>query len=228
VYLGLESVNPETLKEYNKEASVDDIAGGIAALTKRGISTTDVRLRRRLGHSSFAVPDSRFCHRAWAEHRAVPRAHPLPGTRQTAQLEAEGRVFTRNWSLYDGHHVVHWPKQMTPYELQVAVLQAHKRFYAPRRIAFVKSRGARYRKHQFQGYLIAMPGARAREPRFPQGAQGVFRDTITAGVAGRRLVEVGTEVQFERPETLWVLGSSTDARRGFSLQHTKSYQNRTE
>ena len=54
---------------------------------------------------------------------------PLPGTRQTAQFEAEGRIFTKNWSLYDGHHVVFWPKQMTPYELQDAVLDAHKRFY---------------------------------------------------------------------------------------------------
>ena len=60
---------------------------------------------------------------------------PLPGTRQTAALEREGRIFTRNWSLYDGHHVVFWPKHMSPLELQDASIRAHQRFYRLRRCA---------------------------------------------------------------------------------------------
>jgi len=39
VYLGLESVNPATLKEYHKESSVDDMKGGLEALANRGIKT---------------------------------------------------------------------------------------------------------------------------------------------------------------------------------------------
>jgi radical SAM superfamily enzyme YgiQ (UPF0313 family) len=39
VYLGLESVNPATLKEYHKESSIDDMAGGLEALANRGIKT---------------------------------------------------------------------------------------------------------------------------------------------------------------------------------------------
>jgi hypothetical protein len=90
---------------------------------------------------------------------------PLPGTRQTAQFEAEGRIFTKNWSLYDGHHVVFWPKQMTPYELQMAALDAHKRFYRLGRTFALKPAAPRYRKHQFEGYLLAHAWEYVRENR---------------------------------------------------------------
>jgi radical SAM superfamily enzyme YgiQ (UPF0313 family) len=90
---------------------------------------------------------------------------PLPGTPQTAQLEAEGRIFTKNWSLYDGHHVVHWPKNMTPYELQMAVMHAHKRFFTARRLLTIKPRAPMYRKHQVEGYLMSHAWEHVRENR---------------------------------------------------------------
>jgi hypothetical protein len=89
----------------------------------------------------------------------------LPGTRQTAQFEAEGRIFTKNWSLYDGHHVVYWPKRMTPYELQVAVLDAHTRFYKARRIVSIHPKAPMYHKHQLQGYLISRAWEHVHENR---------------------------------------------------------------
>ena len=79
---------------------------------------------------------------------------PLPGTRQTAQLQAEGRIFTKNWSLYDGHHVVFWPKNMTPFELQDAVLRAQRRFFTARKLVAFKYDTPMVRMHQLQGYLI--------------------------------------------------------------------------
>ena len=60
---------------------------------------------------------------------------PAPGTRQFAELDAEGRIFTRHWELYDGLHVVFMPAQIAPQELQVEVLRAYRRFYSTRRLA---------------------------------------------------------------------------------------------
>ena len=165
-YLGLESINPATLKEYHKESSVDDMAGGIAALADTGIRT----------HGMFvfgADSDTResldmtadFATKHGLNSAQFLALTPLPGTRQTAQLEAEGRIFTRNWSLYDGHHVVFWPKNMTPFELQDAVLKAHKRFYRARRMLAIKSKFPIYRKHQVQGYLISRAWEHVRENR---------------------------------------------------------------
>jgi radical SAM superfamily enzyme YgiQ (UPF0313 family) len=166
VYLGLESINPATLKEFNKESSVDDMAGGLAALAGRGIKT----------HGMFVFgADSdnteTLCKTVdFAREHGLSTAQflaltPLPGTRQTAQLEAEGRVFTHNWSLYDGHHVVHWPKEMTPYELQVAIIQAHKRFFTAPRMISLRSKGPQYRKHQIEGYLMSHAWEHVRENR---------------------------------------------------------------
>jgi radical SAM superfamily enzyme YgiQ (UPF0313 family) len=156
VYLGLESVNPATLKEYHKESSLDDMVGGLDALHKRGIHTHGMFV---FGADSDTV-ESLSKTADFASQNGLNSCQflcltPLPGTRQTAQFEAEGRIFTRNWSLYDGHHVVFWPKQMTPYELQVTTLDAHKRFYRGRRVFSMHPTAPRYRKHQIQGYLLS-------------------------------------------------------------------------
>ena len=165
-YLGLESVNPATLKEYHKESSVDDMAGGMAALAETGIRThgmfvfgADSDTRESLAMTAdFAIKNGLSS----AQFLALT---PLPGTRQTAQLEAEGRVFTHNWSLYDGHHVVFWPKNMTPFELQEAVLKAHKSFYRGRRLLAIKPAFPIYRKHQLEGYIISRAWEHVRENR---------------------------------------------------------------
>ncbi len=156
VYLGLESVNPETLKEYHKEASIDDIVGGLDALHKRGIHTHGMFV---FGADSDTI-ESLSMTADFASQNGLNSVQflaltPLPGTRQTDMLEREGRVFTHNWSLYDGHHVVFWPKQMTPYDLQIATLDAHKRFYTGRRVFTMHPNSPRYRKHQWQGYALA-------------------------------------------------------------------------
>ena len=43
---------------------------------------------------------------------------PFPGTGAFRQLEAEGRLLHKNWSLYDVEHVVFQPKHMNPERLQ--------------------------------------------------------------------------------------------------------------
>lgn len=166
VYLGLESINPETLQEYNKESSIDDMAGGLAALAKRGIKTHGMFV---FGADSDTVQTLYetvdFARENGLNSVQCLALTPLPGTRQTAQFEAEGRIFTRNWSLYDGHHVVHWPKRMTPYELQVALIQAHKRFYTASRMFTLRPKGPMYHKHQVQGYLMSHAWEHVRENR---------------------------------------------------------------
>ena len=57
---------------------------------------------------------------------------PLPGTPQFQQMEEQGRIFDKRWHLYDAHHVVFTPKQMTPYELQNEVIRGYMRFYSKR------------------------------------------------------------------------------------------------
>jgi len=59
---------------------------------------------------------------------------PFPGTPLHKRLEAEGRILTRAWELYDGQHVVHMPRNMTPRQLQEGHERAWKLTYSRRSI----------------------------------------------------------------------------------------------
>jgi radical SAM superfamily enzyme YgiQ (UPF0313 family) len=60
---------------------------------------------------------------------------PFPGTPLHARLARDGRILTRNWELYDGQHVVFYPKLMTPAELQAGHEKAWRDAYSYRAIA---------------------------------------------------------------------------------------------
>ena len=51
-------------------------------------------------------------------------------------MDSEDRIFTKNWSLYDGTHVVFKPRKMNPLELQDRYLWAWKKFYSLRKKPF--------------------------------------------------------------------------------------------
>lgn len=55
---------------------------------------------------------------------------PFPGTALFKRLEAEGRILTKNWELYDAQHVVFQPKLMTPEQLYAGHEQAWKYTYS--------------------------------------------------------------------------------------------------
>lgn len=60
---------------------------------------------------------------------------PFPNTPLYHRLEAEGRILTRNWELYDGQHVVFRPARLTVAELQAGTEVAWKHAYSFRSIA---------------------------------------------------------------------------------------------
>lgn len=60
----------------------------------------------------------------------MPVLTPFPGTGIYKQLEAEGRIINRDWSLYDMEHVVFKPKKMSPEKLQEGHDRANREFYS--------------------------------------------------------------------------------------------------
>lgn len=55
---------------------------------------------------------------------------PYPGTPVYEKMNREGRILTRDWSLYDGEHVVIKPRLMTPEQLDLGMRRARKQFYS--------------------------------------------------------------------------------------------------
>jgi radical SAM superfamily enzyme YgiQ (UPF0313 family) len=54
---------------------------------------------------------------------------PYPGTRLFARMDAEGRIVTRDWDLYDTRHVVYCPARLTPRALKDGYDWAYREFY---------------------------------------------------------------------------------------------------
>jgi radical SAM superfamily enzyme YgiQ (UPF0313 family) len=59
---------------------------------------------------------------------------PFPNTPLYLRLEAEGRILTRDWELYDAQHVVFQPKQMSVQQLQDGIEAAWKHAYSVKSI----------------------------------------------------------------------------------------------
>jgi anaerobic magnesium-protoporphyrin IX monomethyl ester cyclase len=55
---------------------------------------------------------------------------PFPGTKVHADLKQEKRIFSTDWDLYDGQHIVFTPKLLTAETLQMNVVRAYTRFYS--------------------------------------------------------------------------------------------------
>jgi hypothetical protein len=54
---------------------------------------------------------------------------PFPGSKIHQQMEAEGRIFDRNWTHYNAATVVHRPRLMSPATLQQIYHDAWEAFY---------------------------------------------------------------------------------------------------
>jgi radical SAM superfamily enzyme YgiQ (UPF0313 family) len=55
---------------------------------------------------------------------------PYPGTRLHERLTQEGRILTKDWSLYDTSHVVYRPRSFTPEQLLAGYYRVLKESFA--------------------------------------------------------------------------------------------------
>jgi len=131
VYVGFESVNQSVLDEYNKHQSVADIKRAVAEFHAYDIPLHGMFMFGA-DHDDPEIFDRTIGFAADSQIDTVQFLilTPLPGSQTFTELEAQGRILTRDWSLYDGHHVVFAPKQMTPLDLQLGAMRANRRFYS--------------------------------------------------------------------------------------------------
>lgn len=134
-YIGFESINPESLKEYKKGQTLGEIKEGIEIIHRFGMRIHGMFV---LGSDSDKEETIRetvdFAKRHKIDTVQFLILTPLPGTRTFNELDREGRIFTYDWSLYDGMNVVYQPKNMTPYQLQLGNMKALRKFYSLRSI----------------------------------------------------------------------------------------------
>jgi radical SAM superfamily enzyme YgiQ (UPF0313 family) len=156
VCIGLESVNQKTLSSYGKRQSVSQIVHAIRSIHRKGILIHGMFVLGGEDDNDKTVWDTvRFALREKLDTLQISILTPFPGTRVYELLEAQKRIFTKDWTLYDGHHIVFTPKLLSAKELQVAVLKAYMRYYSLTRTFFSLLKW-RFRNgfFRFMGFLI--------------------------------------------------------------------------
>lgn len=130
LYIGFESINPDSLKEMKKGQSVEDIKRAIKEIHKRKImihgmfvfgfdhdtkdslkATVKFAIRQKIGTAQFLI------------------LTPLPGTEFYYEMKNTNRWIDDYWQEFDTHHVKFVPKNFTLWELQKMQIWAHGRFY---------------------------------------------------------------------------------------------------
>ncbi|MEO6444283.1 MAG: radical SAM protein [Gemmatimonadaceae bacterium] len=134
--MGLESMSTVNLKDSRKGFNSPDNYGRVVErLHAHGIALQ--------GCFVFGLDDDRpdiflktaeFAVQAKIDLPRFAIVTPFPNTPLYKRLDAEGRILTRNWELYDAQHVVFQPRHMSVDELQLGVEVAWKHAYSLRGI----------------------------------------------------------------------------------------------
>jgi radical SAM superfamily enzyme YgiQ (UPF0313 family) len=131
VFVGLESINPATLKLYNKSQTVENIKDCVINFHRHGIRVHGMFVFGSEEDHYQVIRDTvKFSRQLDLDSLQYLILTPIPGTPVYQELEDQNRIFCRDWSHYDGHHAVFQPRQLTPYELQYETIRAMKKFYS--------------------------------------------------------------------------------------------------
>ena len=153
VYVGVESVNPDTLKKYGKAHPMDAIKTCVDQLHKHDIGI----------HGMFVVDsgDGPETARQIVDYAIgvdmdtiqVFSITPFPGTR--AFEENKHRLIHHDWADYDGMHVVVQPKACSAHTMQSNIVREMERFYSLKRAltSYRKNRGWRV-SYRLGGHLL--------------------------------------------------------------------------
>jgi radical SAM superfamily enzyme YgiQ (UPF0313 family) len=130
--LGLESPNPESLREGHKTVCpAEDYLPLIRKMQAAGIGTWGSFL---LGFDADTVESLHatvgFARQALLDISCFPILTPYPGTPLFDEYEAAGRILTRDWTKYNGATVVFQPKRMTSRALANCQIAAFREFYS--------------------------------------------------------------------------------------------------
>lgn len=135
VFVGMESINPQTLQSYNKKQGVDDIEFCIKKFHQYGIMLHGMFVFGSDNDTPQTIRDTaKFALKNKIDTVQFMILTPLPGSRTYKEMEESGRLITRDWSLYDAHHVVFEPNLMLASTLQEETIRAFKKFYSLRSI----------------------------------------------------------------------------------------------
>ena len=168
VFVGFESLSDDNLADAHKKTpKTSDYARRVRILHDYGIQV----------NGSFVLG---FDHDRkdvfarttdWIEQNRLECATfhiltPYPATPLFQQMEAQGRILHRDWTLYDTGHAVFQPKHMTPEELELGYAWIYQRLFSHVSIWRRRPRVETWRDLQAIPLYLAMSYLYKRSNRF--------------------------------------------------------------
>ncbi len=132
VFIGLESVNDETLRLFNKHSTREKNRRAIAAFNEAGIRVhgmfvlgSDADTPETLRDTLEFARESRLTTTQFFALTAVP------GPPLTRRLAEEKRIIAwGDWQLFDAQHAVVCSSRISPSELQAGIFRISRQFYS--------------------------------------------------------------------------------------------------
>ncbi len=131
LFVGFETLSPNNLVEQNKYQNLNrDYAAAIRRMHGAGVMIN--------GSFVFGMDDDDdtvFDRTVeWAIEQGIETATfhiltPYPGTALYQRMQAQGRITSSDWDLFDTRHVVFMPAKMTPPALESGYWRAYNDFY---------------------------------------------------------------------------------------------------
>lgn len=154
IYMGIESLDQNSLDNFNKKTSLSDISSAVKNIRSHGI---DVHGLFVFGDDQFQKGDGRrvaeFVRRHGLSGALIQPLTPYPGTRLYQKLEKQKRILHRNWQHYNGK-VVFQPKNLTPAELHAEIYDCYMRIFSPWRVLRFFMTGNKGWKLEFLGEAV--------------------------------------------------------------------------
>lgn len=132
LFVGFETFSPENLRQSNKKQNLQrDYEAAVQRLHDHGVMIN--------GSFVFGLDDDGpdvFARTVeWGVRNAITTSTyhiltPYPGTRLFSDMEAQGRLVTRDWDRYDTRHVVYRPAKLAPEQLEAGYWWAYREFYS--------------------------------------------------------------------------------------------------
>ena len=134
LYIGLESVNPRSLKSMKKNQTVGQIKNAVKVIQKNKIRIHGMFIYGFDDDDWQTVKKTiRFAKKTGISSSQFLILTPLPGSELYEKFVSQKRLVFKDWSLYDAHHVVFRPAKFTFMALQKAQIISHKKFYSLKR-----------------------------------------------------------------------------------------------
>lgn len=131
LFVGFETLNPTNLIQQHKYQNLNrDYSQAIQRLHDLGVMV-NASFVFGMDDDDESVFDRTV---EWAVSQGIETATfhiltPYPGTALHKRIQAEGRITTCNWDLYDTRHTVFRPRRLTAEQLEAGYWRAYREFY---------------------------------------------------------------------------------------------------